>query len=58
MKLMAEALEKETGGIVIHRSGGSVYLYRDIEGMVDRLARLTKADRCCSSDSGEDDLMT
>lgn len=28
MKLMAEALERETGGIVIHRSGGSVYLYK------------------------------
>ncbi|KAL4523071.1 hypothetical protein Ndes2526B_g07885 [Nannochloris sp. 'desiccata'] len=28
MKLMATALERETGGIVIHRSGGSVYLYK------------------------------
>ena len=28
MKAMAEALERETGGIVVHRSGGSVFLYR------------------------------
>jgi hypothetical protein len=36
MKLMAEALERETGGIVIHRSGGSVYLYKgDCESETD-----------------------
>lgn len=28
MKAMAEALERETGGVVIHRAGGSVLLYR------------------------------
>lgn len=28
MKAMAEALERETGGVVIHRAGGSVFLYR------------------------------
>lgn len=28
MKAMAATLEQETGGIVIHRSGGSVFLYR------------------------------
>ena len=28
MKVMVEDLERETGGIVVHRSGGSVFLYR------------------------------
>lgn len=32
MKAIAENLEQETGGIVIHRSGGSVYLYRGDSG--------------------------
>jgi hypothetical protein len=28
MKVMVEALERETGGVVIHKAGGSVFLYR------------------------------